>query len=738
MNNDIKKWLDVQHIWIQEAACRILAKATIDDSDISEFVEIIKKPDGKESSKSYPSLGKTDSKNIRLVSLGPVKGIDRLNPKKPLDFGKSNLVVVYGSNGSGKSGFVRILKKMCGKTNTSELQPNVYEPPPSNRSCIIKYSIGNEESSEKEWVINTPAIAELSNIDIFDARNGNIYLENETELSYLPPELTLFTNLVGLCGRVDKVLNDEKQKLVSALPAIPEKYKATSCSNEYNNLKYNTPQNNIDELLVSSIDGEDKISSLRQRLSISDPLESAKKQRAVKTQIDSIKLDIEKILESTNQNSLDKLRKELEGTIQKRKTANEGAAVLSSMVKLEGVGTETWRKLWQAAREYSISEAYKNKGFPYIEENARCPLCHQILDIETKDRLQNFEAYIQGKLESDARDAEKKFEEAINNLPNCPTDDVLKSRCQAAGFDDVTTDKITVFFINAQNIIENLKSRHIPENKTDSFQDIQELLEKISKLTDVVERTVEQLEKDAESFNRSEAESELLNLEAKKWVSEQRGAVKVEIERLKSIEQYAIWRKNTETAKITREASNISEKLITESYINRFNEELKKLGAASITVELIKARGDRGRIKHKIRLKNLVAAEVNIADILSDGEKRIVSLAAFLADVTGYNANTPFIFDDPISSLDQEYEEKTIERLVELSRERQVIIFTHRLSFLSIISDKVKKAELKQNIIHISKEPWGTGNPGDVPIFGRETKEALNKLKNDRLAQAKK
>ena len=261
---------------------------------------------------------------------------------------------------------------------------------------------------------------------------------------------------------------------------------------------------------------------------------------------------------------------------------------------------------------------------------------------------------------------------------------------------------------------------------------------KLSVLSSTAEKLAVQFEEDAKHFDRNEAKNELLEMEAKLWISQQKKAVEVEINRLKEVEKYHEWKKNTETGKITREASVISEKLITGAYISRFNDELRKLNASTITVELVKTRGEKGRSKHRIRLKNLVGNDTMPIEVLSDGEKRIVSLAAFLADVTAHNANTPFIFDDPISSLDQEYEEKTIERLVELSKERQVVVFTHRLSFLGIVGDKAEKADVNTNIVHIRWEPWGTGNPGDVPIFGKDTKEALNKLKNERLLIAKK
>jgi ABC-type sugar transport system ATPase subunit len=53
----------------------------------------------------------------------------------------------------------------------------------------------------------------------------------------------------------------------------------------------------------------------------------------------------------------------------------------------------------------------------------------------------------------------------------------------------------------------------------------------------------------------------------------------------------------------------------------------------------------------------------------------------------GLGFPSPFIFDDPISSLDQDYEERVVARLVELAKDRQLIIFTHRLSLVTLLQE---------------------------------------------------
>jgi len=119
---------------------------------------------------------------------------------------------------------------------------------------------------------------------------------------------------------------------------------------------------------------------------------------------------------------------------------------------------------------------------------------------------------------------------------------------------------------------------------------------------------------------------------------------------------------------------------------------------------------------------------LQVDKILSEGEFRVISLAAFLADVEGHADKSTFIFDDPISSLDQDYEELVAQRLVELSKSRQVLIFTHRLSLMALIDEAGKKQGMSQNTIGLYKETWGTGEPGLPPMHTQKTKASINTL----------
>ena len=244
-------------------------------------------------------------------------------------------------------------------------------------------------------------------------------------------------------------------------------------------------------------------------------------------------------------------------------------------------------------------------------------------------------------------------------------------------------------------------------------------------------------ERDAQTNDRTAPLKQRHELEARKWTSEQRASIECEIERQKSIALLEITRRLTHTKALTDKASSLSEELVTEAFKNRFEDELSLLGATRLRVGIEKVKAAKGQVLHKLMLSD-VKMEAHTGDILSEGEFRIVSIAAFLADVATEDYDVPFIFDDPISSLDQDYEGRVAERLVKLAQSRQVIVFTHRLSLLSALENASKIRGVDNKVITLKRQSWGIGEPGDPPLPAQKPQKALNTLLNERLEKARK
>lgn len=733
--SEVVDWLHGRPDWLQEAAMRILMNGTLSAVDYNELTALCKTEAGqnKNNSRIFPGLTSHSASidELRLVSIGNIHGIENLAPRKPLAFGNGNLTVIYGNNGSGKSGYTRILKKACGKAHAVELRPNVFDASPSKRSCTICFKLGGK-SQAFEWQPFDKHVPELSVVDIFDTECGKFYLK-ENEASYIPKIIALFDSLVKVCELIKKNLQIESDQLPSKLPLLPTSYAGTQIASIYTNLKATQTATDLEAILVFTDADKQALKNLEERLKTDDPHKLAIQKRAKKVQLDSL---IQKTI-----NAIDKLSiKACEHVLnlksdasEKRIIASEAAKAISASATLNGIGSKTWRALWEAAKQFSNTEAYQDHYYPYTEEGAKCVLCHQVLDVVAQQRLKDFDIFVKGEIEQAAKLAESVREESINALPSILTEVELITMCQAGGleselwlprFKEVweTIDKLVSELKTSPELtIKGLATQNYPW-----FNDLQ-------CLSNSLEEQAKQHDADAVTFDRAKALKQRDELLAQQWTSQQSEAINAELKRLKQIEQLNKWVASTNHTAISKQAGIVAEKVITDAYIERFTNELRLLGAQKIKVELVKTRITKGKAMHSVRLKGLKTDGITPTDVLSEGERRIVELAAFLADVTGRASNAPFIFDDPISSLDQTYEEKTIDRLISLSSDRQVLVFTHRLSFLGILNDKASP-----DMVCIRHELWGAGEPGDIPLFGKNPEGALKVLRDERLKQAEK
>lgn len=735
----VRAWLLEQQDWLQEAADRLLKQGTLSQEDISEVEARLKTPEGQAISKhrnfeelTHAPVGST----LRLLGIENVTGIESLGPRAPLDFGTGNLTVIYGHNGSGKSCYTRILKKVAGKIRATDLRPNVFKTAPATSQCTIKFELDHSVQNI-EWHTSHQPIEALREIDIFDNEEASHYLKSESTATYSPPIMVLFEKLAAATDSVKESLLLEQDKLVSSLPVIPPAYQDTIAGRSYRMLS-SLAAPAVEHLLLWTPEDTQSLEALTERLKIADPVALAKQKRATKAQVIQIIESIKLAVTSFGTQQLEIIRGLRTTAADRRRIALEGAQVKSAV--LEGVGISTWRALWEAARIYS-STPYPQAPFP-VTEGARCVLCQQDLSIEAQQRLNDFERFVQGKLEADAKTAEENYSKALHNLPIPLTEAQLQTQSTAAGLTDVAWKEALWSFWSSADQIRTALLGHEEVTASTPISSFSENLKILEKYRDQLESEAYQFEQDALQFDRTKANSDKLMLEARQWISQQSEAIRQELQRLKTIKIFESWKTLANSRRISTKATEISESVVTEAYVGRFNDELRALGATRIQVELVKTRTARAKVLHQLKLKGVKNGDHSPEKVLSEGERRIISLAAFLADVTEKPGIAPFIFDDPISSLDHDFEWNVACRLAELAKERQVLIFTHRLSLYGAMDEVAKKigeAWKKANYRPMCIESFGgvSGHPADQAVWNNPTKTANNILL-DRLRDAKK
>jgi hypothetical protein len=174
---------------------------------------------------------------------------------------------------------------------------------------------------------------------------------------------------------------------------------------------------------------------------------------------------------------------------------------------------------------------------------------------------------------------------------------------------------------------------------------------------------------------------------------EDRASLSVVLPDLTKKVEDAKWAKNATAAlgklatlsmTLTSTMKEASQALINSDFTSHFGTECKALCAPSVKLEF------PGKETVAARKKSL-SDRHKLSEILSEGEQRVVALADFLAEAALRPRPTPMIFDDPVNSLDYVRLVYVAQRIAELSRVRQVVVFTHNIWFAIELLDQLDK-----------------------------------------------
>lgn len=744
--DELFKWFEGRNEWVRDAAQRLVERTELSGDEVIELRDLCLKENGvkvrgRDDLLARPlgraALIMTDTrKALHLDSIASVQGIDALAPRQPLSFGSGQLSIVYGPNGSGKSGYVRILKQACGVRDADELQGNVFKAPPAEQSCIITYSLDGA-STQVTWRPEDGPNDDLKTCALYDSQRAELYVNDENEVTFEPPLISLLRRLAKVCDQVKASINDAIERKTSKKPELPTEYGNTGSGRWYGVLTTMTSKEEVDKHCSWTDDDKTKLKSFLERLKTPDPAEQARKLRKNLGHLQNLIKALQHGATGLSEISVDEIYSTRSNARKKRKAAEDAAKVVFANAPLSGVGSETWLLLWEQARTYSETDAYPEIPFPNVGDEAACVLCQQPLSDDAKLRYKSFEEFVKGGLEKAAKSAESMVVKLLKSLVILTDVTALAQQIELAGISEEALvksirgqyDQLTK---RRQAVIDNAERTAVLTLPDDI------LVVDLSKRAANVEKQAKQFEEDAAKDNRPTIQKEVLELNARMWCNQKRKEVDEEIARLVLVQKLKLAAKSADTSGITTQSTKLSALLITDAFATRFQDELKHLGAGRLLVQIEKSGATKGAIKHRIKLTG-VDDEIESATILSEGEFRIVSVAAFLADVESRDGSTPFLFDDPISSMDEDYEYKVAKRLVELAKSRQVIVFTHRLTLLNNLETIGKKEGLGVDLLALRRLPDGsTGDTSGIPIWAANPDKVLNQLVGDRLPKIKK
>ncbi|MDC1141865.1 AAA family ATPase [Planctomycetota bacterium] len=767
MDNGTKKWFESQPI-----AVNLIAKTILDGEEakhasvgrLCREIEAFIRAGHAEEKVKLPLLATSTatSDEARILSIGNIEGVDKLKPKKPLKFQVDGLTVIYGRNGSGKTGYTRLIKRAAGHAGSAKLISDVFRPQQAKHSAEFTIQVGDQQNTSA-WKEGDDPLEVLNGISVYESRLGRFRIETDHTLSFEPEELALYKDLAEYCDVVRNAFNSQIKESEPKLPAFPERFSKSRVSKHYAELVSGDASNSAE--LLKTFDEKEKSvkSTLVSALSVQNPLEQAKTERNEAKKCQELAVALGQAVQSISPVSISEFKDANTELKHCQLEAKEVAKVLESDDLAGEVSSDTWRTMFFAAKEYSEDVAYSDHDFPFIGKDAKCVLCHQALDENAKQRMSSFNDYVIGQASQLVKNSRDEVQKYISKLPDASEHGRLRILTTAAGLDSALEEQVSVLLDSVEVFVENLsksKFGSIHQNSIgQGWPEYMRLLEDIKSGEEdykdvagmdhpvvaellILEKKFEAqaaiYEKAAKGTKREASEKQLKELEALEWIAEHRSEIETRIKWVNDKVVLENCKKQLVTNKITTRANQRSKVIVSKAYTDQFKKELEDLGAEDIDVKL-QSKPVKGKLRFSIELIK-PAQDKKAALILSDGEKQIVSFAAFLAELECREANHTVILDDPISSLDVDYEEELIRRLANLARSRQVIVFTHRLNVVSLFLDVCKEKEYDgkdPRHVEIRAEMWGKGESYDgPPSSAQKIIKKLKKLQDESLPQA--
>lgn len=409
---EVEQWLSQRPRWLQHAAYLLIQNNnTLTEDNYRELVLLCKAETQLVDTAIKPQRvlagslsAKESSFHLRLDAINSIRGISALSPRNPLKF-HNQLSIVYGQNGSGKSSYVRLLKHISGAKKPGKLMGNVYIQEQQEQDCSL---IITKDGTNREinWTPDMGSLNELRTLQLYDTDCANVYVNDENEVAYEPYILLFFSKLTEACIKVGQALKDnmENVKVTKLIP--PEGSSNTKAVLWLERIKDTTSSEEIEDNCSWSEADEVALSTKRQQLVETDPIDKMKQFKNTAQNIKKLQGILTDIRNALVDDSCTKIIEAKFDYTNKKKAAEEDAKRVFEGFPLDGVGSESWKLLWEQARIYSEQLAYPGKSYPYTEIDSNCVLCQQPLSPEAQGRLRSFESFVKDSLNKQAKSSE--------------------------------------------------------------------------------------------------------------------------------------------------------------------------------------------------------------------------------------------------------------------------------------------------------------------------------------------
>lgn len=670
-------WANKQDGWVRRLVGHVVAsQRPVSDDQVDELFELYLSEKGlrgaapaAEPQLPYASTGSAQADALRLMTMSNVSGVNALSPGAKIEFSPA-LTILYGENGTGKTGYARVLKRLSAVRDPEEILPNIHANARQAPSATITYQLGAVEAS-LDWH-NDVGVSPFTRMSVFDSPAVNLRVDDNLSYVFTPAEISLFSYVNAGVRAVQERGSQALKAMTVANPFMRYFQRGTTI---YQQIESLGPATDLDALTALAILPNDA-SAERERLERevaalrSDAAAGllAAHREAVRTlrTLDEFARGIEAFDAGSYNDAivgLDTLRESY------RQVREETFATGD----LPGPADDEWQRFVSAAASYLEHLAATH----YPQDGDACIYCRQPLDVGALSIVRRYATFLDDALGQQISSQERVVATAAASLTGLRADDV--DTALRRQHDEDPTSRA---FEDADELVRavsaSLEQIRVGQRVTEI-----NIADLAGKVRGQVVPLLATHESEVASLTRQladrdtalqTAEASLLTLtatieldrhlpEMTTFVVNAKHATRLD-QVLKRLP--ALLRSLTDVTKLA------SEDLVNNDFQSRFEEECEALRTPTVRLEFIGREG-------KAQRRKTLTSDYRLSQILSEGEQKVLALADFLAEARMGGSSAPIIFDDPVNSLDHRRLQQVSDRIATLVSTCQVIVFTHNI-----------------------------------------------------------
>ena len=571
---------------------------------------------------------------VCISKITHLEGANDLAPGATVLFASSGLTIIAGRNGSGKSGYVRILKQAAASRGPEKVLPNAFKPAVVPKA-VISYQVGTSAMQDLTWQSDKPLEASpLQRVRVFDAKSAAAQLATSNEVAFVPPTLQVLADYTSALKTIGDVIEDDRQRadLTKRSWAELETGIGLEIFEHLGNKAGLEALNKLTPLSENDIDELGKIPARLQVLTVSDPAKMAVQARSRAGQLSALARNFSTIAAGLSDSRIKESVNIRQKVLKAERAVEETRKQIRQDVVLPETGSKKWRTMWNAAKEFI--EDTPDHEFPDLSSEAICALCQQPLEALARERYIRFAEFMKGEAQTElegAHLAQKTNLIALNALPieSTITQDLVNL---VTTYDDKVGEALLPLIVRATTLRDWLvATKHTddpPEDAAKLAGTLQEIIGSLNKAAADENVAAEKFgSSDSNALEANKLQSREQELKLRKQLAANKTDIKAQHDLTIRISCLQAAAKSCDTTTASRENTKLSKEYVGKVCV-AFASEAKVLGLDRVPVELIFDKSTRGVSYIKVSLVG--APSISVTTVLSEGEQRVCGDCWFL------------------------------------------------------------------------------------------------------------